>query len=118
LARIPLGGIRLRVSRPIKYLQHSSKPITGGGKGFGEAIVRKKGGEVRKYPEQELVESRCSGLKVDFKRNGAPCTKHQNMYYQKLNCRTSLPSSAFMCLARRYIIDERRYENLFLELIC
>jgi hypothetical protein len=71
LASIPLGGIRLRVSRPIKYLQHSSKPITGGGKRLGGAIVRKKGGEFRKYPEQELGESRWSGLGVDFKRNGA-----------------------------------------------
>jgi hypothetical protein len=29
------------------------------------------------------------------------------MYSRKPNCGTSLPSSVFMCLARRYIIDER-----------
>jgi hypothetical protein len=35
------------------------------------------------------------------------------MYSRKPNCGISLPRSAFICLARRYIIDGRSYENLF-----
>ncbi len=36
------------------------------------------------------------------------------MYSRKSNCGTSHPSSAFICQARRYIINERSYENIFL----
>ncbi len=44
---------------------------------------------------------------------GSQCTKHQNMYSRKHNCGTSLTSSAFMCLERRYILDERSYMRIF-----
>jgi hypothetical protein len=94
-------------------LQHSSKPITGGGK--------------------RLRGSYCKGKKVEKSKNIL------NYYWLKAMarirggfqkewcivpsikiCITRNPIAAphSQVLARRCILDERSYENLFLELIC